>query len=95
MGEHLLDSQQMAHFAADGFLRWDKLVSNDLNRAVCKQMEEGLPRATAGTPLNRIWSDTPIGEVFRLPEIQGIIRSLVGPEPLYDHHAIHTVDGGR
>ncbi|MDA1192259.1 MAG: phytanoyl-CoA dioxygenase family protein, partial [Candidatus Poribacteria bacterium] len=32
-----------------------------------------------------------MGEVFRLPKVQGIIESLVGPNPLYDHCAIHTV----
>ena len=95
MAEHLLDSRQMAHFAADGFLRWDRLVSEDLNQAVREHMEEGIPRATAGTPMSQIWLDTAIGDVFRLPEIQGIIHSLVGPDPLYDHHAVHTVDAGR
>lgn len=95
MTDHLLDTRQMTRFAADGFLRWDALVPADLNEAVCRQMEEGIPRATAGRPLDEAWPDTPIAEVFRMPEIQGITRSLVGPDPLYDHHAVHTVDAGR
>ena len=91
MTDHLLDTRQMTRFAADGFLRWDALVPADLNEAVCRQMEEGIPRATAGRPLDEAWPDTPIAEVFRMPEIQGITRSLVGPDPLYDHHAAHLV----
>jgi hypothetical protein len=93
--QHLLNTKQVAQFAADGFLRFDGLVSDRLNKAACAQMEEGLPRTKAGTPLPEIWADTPIGEVFSMPEIQGIYRSLVGPAPLYDHHAIHTVDVGK
>ena len=28
--------------------------------------------------------------MLRMPEVQGIIQSLVGPDPLFDHHAIHV-----
>jgi ribosomal protein S27AE len=28
--------------------------------------------------------------MLRMPEIQGIIQSLVGPDPLFDHHAVHV-----
>jgi hypothetical protein len=93
--QHLLNTKQIAQFAADGFLRFDNLVPDEINRAVCKQMEEGMPRAKAGTPLTQIWEGTPIGEAFSMPEIRGIYRSLVGPEPLYDHHAVHKVDVGK
>ena len=93
--QHLLNTRQMARFTADGFLRFDNLVPAELNEAVCAQFEGGLPRNKAGTPLAEIWQDSPIGEVFRLPEIQGITRSLVGPDPLYDHHAIHKVNAGK
>ena len=92
--QQLLSSKQVAQFAADGFLRFDNLVPNDLNREVCKLYEDGIERAKGGTPLSEIWHDSPIGEVFRLPEIQGIYRSLTGPDPLHDHHAIHKVDTG-
>ena len=30
-----------------------------------------------------------MGDAFRLPQVQGLIHSLVGPDPLYDHHAAH------
>ena len=45
-----------------------------------------------GTILNDVWGDdSAVGKVFRMPEVQGIIQSLVGEDPLYDHHAVHIV----
>ena len=96
--KYLLDSKQMAHFVADGYLRFDELVPTEaLNEAVHAEMEDhGIGRGTAGDPLSEVWPEpSPIGAVFRLPEVQGIIHSLVGPNPLYDHHAVHTVNAGR
>ena len=37
--EDLLTSTEMARFVADGFLRFDELVQNELNEAVCAEME--------------------------------------------------------
>jgi hypothetical protein len=93
--QNLLSSKQVAQFAADGFLRFDNLVPEEINKAASEQMEAGLPRAKGGTPLTEIWEGTPIGDVFRMPEIQGIYQSLLGPEPLYDHHAVHKVNAGK
>ena len=89
--QYLLNTKQMAQFVADGFLRFDELVPDELNRAACAEMEAGVPRGRAGAPLAELWSDAAVGRVVRLPQIQGIIHSLVGPGPLYDHHAVHTV----
>jgi len=94
--EHLLTTQQMARFVADGFLRFDELVPAELNEAACAEMEKGeIPRAQGGQNLSALWSDQAIGQIVRLPAIQGIIQSLVGPEPLYDHHAVHTVQANN
>ena len=90
--QYLLNTKQMAQFVAAGFLRFDELVPDELNRAACAEMETGVPRGKAGAPLAELWTDAAIGQVVRLPQIQGIIHSLVGPGPLYDHHAVHTVD---
>ena len=50
--KYLLDSKQMAHFVADGYLRFDELVPTELNEAVHAEMEDhGIGRGTAGTPL--------------------------------------------
>ena len=94
--DHLLDSLQMARFAADGFLRFDELVPSELNEAAYEQMRANVvERPPAGTPFSSMGADTPLGEGFRLPAIQGIKNSLVGTDPLYDHHAAHLVKGGQ
>ena len=91
--KNLLNSKQMANFVADGYLRFDELVPTELNEAAHAEMEDGsITTKGAGTVLDETWSEnSAVGDVFRLPEIRGIINSLVGPKPLYDHHAVHIV----
>ena len=49
-----------------------------------------------GEPLDNCWPDSSgIGAMIRLPQVQGIIESLVGPGSLYDHHAAHRVPPGH
>ncbi len=87
---HLLSSVQMAEFVARGFLRFDRLVSDEINQAAVREMEEGLPRIPTGTPLSECYPPpSAIGEMLRLPQVRGIIQSLVGREPGLDHHAVH------
>ena len=95
--KYLLSSKQMANFVADGFLRFDELVPAELNDAVHTEMDaHEIGRAPAGTPLSEVWPEpSSIGAVFRLPEVQGLIHSLVAPNPLYDHHAVHIVNAGN
>jgi hypothetical protein len=76
-------------------LRFDELVPDELNRAACAEMEAGVLRGKAGVPMDELWQDLAIGQVIRLPAIQGMIDSLVGPGPLYDHHAVHTVNANH
>lgn len=88
---YLLTSKQMATFVAAGFLRFDGLVPDALNQAAMRELEGGIQRKPAGTPLAETYpASSAIGRILRLPEIQGIIASLVGPDPLFDHHAIHV-----
>ena len=91
--KYLLSTEQMANFVADGYLRFDELIPSALNKAAHAEMEEGIiVRGRGGTVLNDVWDDdSAVGKVFRLPEVQGIIQSLVGENPLYDHHAVHIV----
>jgi hypothetical protein len=88
---HLLDSRQMARFVARGFLRFDELVPQELNRLVMAEIDAGTIRgAPAGTPLSQCYQGSAIRRVLDLPEIQGILHSLVGPDPLFDHDAVHV-----
>lgn len=90
--KYLLNSKQMASFVARGFLRFDEMVPNEINQAVMAEIDKGgIKAASAGTPLSQCYpAPSAIGEMLRMPEVQGIIQSLVGPDPLFDHHAIHV-----
>jgi hypothetical protein len=86
----LLTSTEMARFVAAGFLRFDGLVPESLNRAAITELEAGIDRPAAGTPLPQAYtSDSVVSRILTLPQVQGALHSLVGPEPLVDHHAIH------
>lgn len=90
--QYLLDSKQVASFVARGFLRFDELVPDEINRAVMAEIDAGtIKAASAGTPLSQCYPEpSSIGHLLRMPEIEGIIQSLVGPDPLFDHQAIHV-----
>lgn len=90
--KYLLTSKQMASFVAHGYLRFDEAVPANLNRAIMREFEADiLWSKPAGTPLSRCYSHFGLlGEMLLLPQIQGIIHSLVGSDPLFDHHYVHV-----
>ncbi len=94
----LLSGSELARFAARGFLRFDGLVDHDLNQAFLSAFADGsLPRhgGYRGMPLAGAFpAGGPVDRLLALPRLCGIIASLVGPEPLYDHHAVHVVEAG-
>ena len=93
--QHLLTTVQMANFAADGFLIFPEFVPDAINQAAMLEIDEKrVPQGydRQGQPLDGLWpASVGFGEMFRLPQVQGLIHSLVGPQPLYDHHAFHKV----
>lgn len=47
------------------------------------------------TPLSECYpAPSAIGALLRLPQVDGIIRSLVGPNPLFDHDFVHLLPAG-
>lgn len=89
--KYLLTSEQMASFAARGFLRFDGIVPQSINERAMPEIAAGVPAAAAGTPLSQCYpAPSTLGEILRSPEIEGIIYSLVGPDPLFDHQALHV-----
>jgi Phytanoyl-CoA dioxygenase (PhyH) len=97
--QHLLTSLQMANFVADGLLRFDDLVPDEINREAMRELEERLISfgyERQGQPLAELWPESKgFGAMIRLPQVQGILQSLVGPDPLYDHHCPHRVPPGH
>ena len=89
--QYLLNSQQMAEFVARGFLRFDGLVPDEINEAAMRDIDNNaIIGAPAGTPISQCYEGTSIRRLLDMPEIQGIIHSLVGADPLFDHDAIHV-----
>ncbi len=89
--QYLLSSKQMAEFVARGFLRFDELVPDEINRGVMRGIDQQIIKGhRSGTPLSECYHGTPIRQLLDLPQIQGLIQSLVGEDPLFDHDAIHV-----
>ncbi|MCE2472302.1 MAG: phytanoyl-CoA dioxygenase family protein [Anaerolineae bacterium] len=89
--KHHLSSTQMAEFVARGFLRFDELVPDEINQAVMRGIDrQEIKGHRAGTPLSQCYHGTPIRRLLDMPQIQGLIASLVGEDPLFDHDAIHV-----
>jgi hypothetical protein len=102
---HLLDSKQVASFVARGFLRFDEIVPRALcEEALAEiaasarpshyQAKRGEPASRwPGQPLDEVWPDSVgLAAIVRSPAVAGIIQSLVGPRPIYDHHYAHAIE---
>jgi Phytanoyl-CoA dioxygenase (PhyH) len=75
------------------FRAWlDEFRGINANRAV-DDGEVPLPRS--GTPLSLAYAaDSAFGRMVRVPTIAGAIASLVGTEPVVDHHFVHLKRAG-
>ncbi|WP_167859781.1 phytanoyl-CoA dioxygenase family protein [Paenibacillus cymbidii] len=83
--EHLLDAKQMARFVTDGYLTFDEIVPREINEAV-------LAEQIAFGSGSDFWNHSKhIRRMVELPEVRGIIQSLVGRSPGYDHSHQHIV----
>ncbi len=104
MSAELLSTRQMADFVTNGFLRFEAIVPSDLNERGLEEMQrlvverhgpDGLFPPHTGTPLSECYPPpSAIGDFLRLPAIAGIIESLLGPEPTFDHDWTHHIPAG-
>ncbi|MCA1595649.1 MAG: phytanoyl-CoA dioxygenase family protein [Chloroflexi bacterium] len=79
---YLLTAAQMAQFTVDGFLLFDGFVPRELNEAVYADQVAGKGH----------WNQSEATrQVFELPQVKGILQSLLGKNPVYDHSALHIV----
>jgi hypothetical protein len=90
-----LTSVQMANFVADGLMVFNELIPAEINAEVMSELDEkriNFGYEPQGQPFANLWAESQgIGAMVRLPQVQGIINSLVGPDSLYDHHCPHRV----
>ena len=109
--DHRLTTKQMADFVTNGFLRFDGIVPADINeRAIAelgqlnserllpaREYPDAMRPPESGATLDDCYpAPSVIGEYLRLPEIRGIISSLVGAAPEFDHDWVHFIpSGGR
>jgi hypothetical protein len=70
-----------------------RLAGVKFPQAIGRQPEaelSGLPPSL--TPLSQCYPPPSVlGDVLRLPAVQGIVRSLVGDDPLFDHDFVHVL----
>ncbi|MEY9942338.1 hypothetical protein ABH932_007011 [Streptacidiphilus sp. MAP5-52] len=89
--QHLLTSVQVARFAAQGYLRMDAVVPPEMNARAIEVLNAGIPGVPYGTPLSTAFPEGSFARsLVELPPVAGALRSLVGPEPTVDHHAVHV-----
>jgi hypothetical protein len=93
--DNLLSTGQMAQFVARGVLIFEGLVPDDINAVAAAELaEEGSrlrSRYPRGSELEDCFGGFPgVSGAVALPAVQGVIKSLVGPGPVYDHHAVHS-----
>lgn len=102
--EHLLSTAQVATFVARGFLALPAVVPEELNEAAVEEL--GQIMATWGSPdrpfapssgesLSAIYPEpSAVGAILRHPPVAGALRSLLGPEPVFDHDFVHHKPAG-
>jgi hypothetical protein len=91
-----LTTRDVARFVARGYLKFPALTPADVNAQFLAESEAGqVPEVAAGTPLSQAYPPgSALARLYALPEVQDIITSLVGTDPLVDHHFVHLTLGG-
>lgn len=92
--EHRLSARDVARFVADGLLEFPALVPDALNQRAEALFDDGSAIADTGYRGERYagrYAGTVLDEILTLPRVAGIIRSLVGRDPIVDHHCLHLM----
>ncbi len=88
----LLSSPEVARFVAQGALIFEALVPDEINQAAVAQLEQGAPPVRYyGCSIAEAFPEGSLGRtLIGLPRVAGALRSLLGPAPQIDHHAVHV-----
>ncbi len=93
--EDLLNNQQMAEFVNLGMVRLDEIVPLDLCESIKKGFDKGEIKSRdgfkeqIGSLENAYPIDSELHQLVKLPKVKGLIESLVGKSPRFDHQAVH------
>jgi hypothetical protein len=94
----LLTSKQLASFVARGFLRFDGLLNADACAGLLRDVESGRDARGCryGMPLSEAWPEAAaVRAIFSDDRVSGIVESLLGRDPIYDHHYPHVTNPGQ
>ena len=104
---NLLTTSQVAEFAAKGCLRFDGLIDSDLNQEFLDLFAEDIgsddryvnrviPNCKPGTYVSQAFpQDHPLSKILAQPVVAGTLKSLMGTNPIFDHHHVHTTFPNR
>ena len=104
---NLLTTSQVAEFAAKGCLRFDGLIDSDLNQAFLDLFAEDIgsddryanrviPNCKPGTYVSQAFpQDHPLSKILAQPVVAGTLKSLMGTNPIFDHHHVHMTFPNR
>ena len=104
---NLLTTSQMAEFAAKGCLRFDGLIDSDLNQEFLDLFAEDIgsddryvnkviPNCKPGTYVSQAFpQDHPLSKILAQPVVAGTLKSLIGTNPIFDHHHVHMTFPNR
>lgn len=90
-----LSTRDVARFVARGYLKFPALTPADIGEQYLEEAaRNAIPEVPAGTPLSLAYpSGSALARVYSHPDVIDIIESLVGPDPLVDHHFVHLTLG--
>ena len=104
---NLLTTSQVAEFAAKGCLRFDGLIDSDLNQEFLDLFAEDIgsddryvnrviPNCKPGTYVSQAFpQDHPCSKILAQPVVAGTLKSLMGTNPIFDHHHVHMTFPNR
>ncbi len=87
-----LSARQMAEFVAEGFLVFPGIIPEALNRdaMACFATESIADSGYRGERLLTRYRGTAIDDLINHPALLAIIGSMVGEDPIFDHHCLHV-----
>ena len=104
---NLLKTSQVAEFVAKGCLRFDGLIDSDLNQEFLDLFAEDIgsddryvnrviPNCKPGTYVSQAFpQDHPLSKILAQPVVAGTLKSLMGTNPIFDHHHVHMTFPNR